>query len=53
VVLHRPVEPSGIITTYLNLRLVVRSGFLEIYPDRNISTSLLNIVSFRKQFPDA
>ena len=26
---------------------------IDIYPDRNISTSRLNIVSFRRQFPDA
>ena len=32
-VLHRPVEPAGIITSYLSLRLLVRSGFLNIYPD--------------------
>ena len=25
---------TGLITSYLNLRLVVRSGFLDIYPAR-------------------
>jgi hypothetical protein len=28
---------TGIITPYLTLRYVVRSGFLDIYPDQNIS----------------
>jgi hypothetical protein len=32
VVLHRPVEPAGIITTYLRLRLLVGRGFRNIYP---------------------
>jgi hypothetical protein len=47
------VSITGIITTHLSLRLVVRSGFIDIYPDRNISASPLNIVCFRRQFPDA
>jgi hypothetical protein len=33
-VLHRPVEPAGIITTYLVLRKLVGSGFRNIYPDQ-------------------
>jgi hypothetical protein len=37
VVLHRPVEPSGIITPYLTLRYVVRRGFRDIYPRRGVS----------------
>jgi len=39
-VLRRPIETTGFITTYLVLRLLVRSGFPNIYPDWNISITL-------------
>jgi hypothetical protein len=31
---------SGIITSYLSLRLLVRSGFLDIYPLLTVATDL-------------
>jgi len=35
-VLRRPIETTGIITTYLSLRLLVGSGFINTYPTRLI-----------------
>jgi len=35
---------TGIITTYLSLRLLVRSGFLNIYSSRNVPGSLPNTI---------
>ena len=31
---------TGIITTYLISRLLVRSGFLDIYPERKVLTAI-------------
>ena len=32
--MHRPIELAGIMTSYLVLRKVVLSGFLDIYPNQ-------------------
>jgi hypothetical protein len=39
------VMPSGIITTYLTLRLLVGRGFINIYPNHSVSARLLSLVS--------
>jgi hypothetical protein len=39
--------PSGIITTYLSLRLLVRRGFLDIYPTFRQKSTNFRVADYR------